>query len=195
MAHHSPLRILLVEDDIADRQFIDEAVNEAASLRAWPEYPGVIVICAESLEDACLIGFDGCFDAILLNLSLPDSPALQESFDKFRSVTSESPLLVLADDNDPLLAGRLLREGAQDVLVKSTLDASLLAVAIRNAIERQRFVNAARFDPVRASSPQAILPFEIPEDDGDAESLLLALVDIADVSAAAPDVEAVMLAD
>ena len=52
--------------------------------------------------------------------------------------------MVLADEPDENLANRLLREGAQDVLLKSELECAPLARAIRYAIERQRRASAAR---------------------------------------------------
>jgi DNA-binding response OmpR family regulator len=84
------------------------------------------------------------FDAILLNLSLPDSPSLLDSFMDVIACAGCAPILVLADEPDENLARRLLREGAQDFLVKSELDCAPLARAIRYAIERQRRAGAAR---------------------------------------------------
>ena len=82
------------------------------------------------------------FDAILLNLSLPDSPALLDSFVDVSACAAGTPILILADEPDENLANRLLREGAQDVLVKSDLECAPLARAIRYAIERQRQAKA-----------------------------------------------------
>ena len=82
------------------------------------------------------------FDAILLNLSLPDSPALLDSFLDVNACAEGAPILVLADEPDENLANRLLREGAQDVLVKAEMECAPLARAIRYAIERQRRTKA-----------------------------------------------------
>ena len=46
--------------------------------------------------------------------------------------------MVLADEPDENLANRLLREGAQDVLVKPQIECAPLARSVRYAIERQR---------------------------------------------------------
>ena len=46
------------------------------------------------------------------------------------------------------LANRLLREGAQDVVVKAELECAPLARAIRYAIERQRRVSAAQVSAI-----------------------------------------------
>ena len=45
---------------------------------------------------------------------------------------------MLADQPDENLANRLLRDGAQDVLLKSELECTPLARSVRYAIERQR---------------------------------------------------------
>ncbi len=59
------------------------------------------------------------------------------------------PVVVLADEADENLAHRLLREGAQDVLVKPELECALLARSIRYAIERQR-----RTRPIMTGEPR-----------------------------------------
>ncbi len=52
---------------------------------------------------------------------------------------------------DEDLANRLLRDGAQDVLVKAELECAPLARAIRYAIERQR-LGRGRAGPPRSST-------------------------------------------
>src|SRR5262249_34681382 len=78
------------------------------------------------------------FDLVLLNLSLPDSTALLDTFLKAHACAPDAPIVVLADEADENLANRLLREGAQDVLVKPELECAPMSRAIRYAIERQR---------------------------------------------------------
>ena len=179
MEQHS-LRVLLVEDDLAEGALLREALAES---------PGVEVVSSETLEDGCDLAFDGTFDAILLDLSVRDSTAPREAFAQLRSVAPGTPILILAGDDDPALAGHLLRGGAQDVLVRKSIHALPLTISIRNAIERQRFVNAARFTSPRPVVP-AVLPVVREDDD-----LLLSLVRVAVVTARGPDAETVMLAD
>jgi DNA-binding NarL/FixJ family response regulator len=183
------LRVLLVEDDLAEGPFLPEELAEAATLSAWPGNPGVEVFSIDTLEDACDLAFDGAFDAVLVDLSVRDSTVPRETLAHLRSVAPGTPILILAGDDDPVLAGHLLREGAQDVLVRKSIHAVPLAISIRNAIERQRFVNAARFTQPRPFVP-AILPVVREDDD-----LLLSLVRVAAVTARGPDAETVMLAD
>ena len=51
------------------------------------------------------------FDVVLLNLSLPDSPSLLDSFLDVNACASSTPIVVLADEADEHLANRLLRDG------------------------------------------------------------------------------------
>jgi DNA-binding NarL/FixJ family response regulator len=138
------LKLLVVEDDPEDEQLICEALVEIEEDRLWINWYFASIVPVDRLEDAlCCLASDS-FDAILLNLSLPDSPALLESFLEVSACTSSTPILVLADEPDECLANRLLREGAQDVLVKSEIECLPLARAIRFAIERQRRLESAR---------------------------------------------------
>lgn len=133
-----------MEDDPEDEKLISEALLEIEENRQWCNWRSASSVPVERLADAV-----GClrrrsFDAILLNLSLPDSPSLLDSFVDVAACAECAPILVLADEPDENLANLLLREGAQDVLVKSELDCAPLARAIRYAIERQRRAGDAR---------------------------------------------------
>jgi DNA-binding response OmpR family regulator len=121
------LKLLLVEDDLDDQQLVCEALIEIEENRQWCNWRTSSIVQVEQLADAqdCLRGER--FDAILLNLSLPDSPALLETFLEVSSRGQGAPVVVLADQDDPHLANQLLREGAQDVLVKPELECALLA--------------------------------------------------------------------
>ena len=136
------LKLLLVEDDLDDQQLVCEALIEIEENRQWCNWRTSSIVQVEQLADAqdCLRGER--FDAILLNLSLPDSPALLETFLEVSSRGQGAPVVVLADQDDPHLANQLLREGAQDVLVKPELECALLARSLRYAIERQRRAKA-----------------------------------------------------
>jgi PleD family two-component response regulator len=150
VADSKTINLLIVEDDPEDEKLLSEALLEIEENRLWCNWRSSILVPVDRLADAldCLRRLS--FDAILLNLSLPDSPSLLDTFFDIRAgvdattCTGCAPILVLADEPDENLANRLLREGAQDVLVKSELDCAPLARAIRYAIERQRRAGAAR---------------------------------------------------
>jgi two-component system, cell cycle response regulator len=77
------------------------------------------------------------FDAIVLDLSLPDSAGL----DSYRMVAArvpDVPVLVVDWTDNRSLALDVLREGAQDYLVKSEIDGQLLRRSLLYSIERHR---------------------------------------------------------
>jgi PleD family two-component response regulator len=138
------LKLLLVEDSLEDEQLLCEALLEIEENRLWCNWIFSSVAPVDLLSEALNCLRRDSFDAILLNLTLPDSPALLDCFLDVRACAGSAPILVLADQPDDNLANRLLREGAQDVLVKSEIECAALARAIRYAIERQRRVEAVR---------------------------------------------------
>jgi DNA-binding NarL/FixJ family response regulator len=135
---------LLIEDSLEDEQLLREALLEIEETRQWCNWRSSSVIPVDRLSEALDCLRADTFDAVLLNLSLPDSPSLVDTFLEVNACAGCAPILVLADEPDENLANRLLREGAQDVLVKSELECAPLARAIRYAIERHRRWISAR---------------------------------------------------
>ena len=75
------------------------------------------------------------FDAIILDLHLPDSEGLNTYLRMQESVPS-TPIVVLTSTDDEELAVQMLRSGAQDYLIKGEVTADWIIRAIRYAIER-----------------------------------------------------------
>ena len=138
MPDSKTLKLLLVEDNLEDEQFLSEAILEIEETHQWSNWHGASVVQVEELADALDCLRAESYDAILLNLSLPDSPMLLETFQGVVACSGGTPILVLADETDESFANLLLRAGAQDVLVKSELECGPLARAIRYSVERQR---------------------------------------------------------
>jgi DNA-binding NarL/FixJ family response regulator len=132
------LKLLLVEDDIEDEQLLTEALSEIEENQQWCNWRTSSIVHVEQLGDAVDCLRRDCYDVVLLNLSLPDSPALLDSFLEANAHSGGTPIVVLADQEDENLANRLLREGAQDVVLKSQLECRSLANTVRYAVERQR---------------------------------------------------------
>ena len=126
-----------MEDDLEDQRLLAEALIEIEENRQWCNWSTASVLHVDLLADALDSLRRDCFDAILLNLTLPDSPMLLDSFHRVNACARTAPIIVLADLEDQNLANRLLREGAQDVLQKSELDCAVLARSLRYAVERQ----------------------------------------------------------
>ena len=146
------LKILLVEDDLEDEELLSEAFVEIEEKGQWCNWRSASVVPVGMRADAIDCLRRDLFDIVLLNLSLPDSPTLLDTFLDVHLIAHKAaahgvPIVVLADEADENLAHRLLREGAQDVLVKPELECAPLARSIRYAVERQR-----RAQPMQASA-------------------------------------------
>lgn len=76
-------------------------------------------------------------DVILLDLVLPDS-AEMATFDSIRSAAPDLPIIVLTSLDDLSLASKAVEAGAQDYLIKTDVNSTLLARSIHYAIERFR---------------------------------------------------------
>jgi diguanylate cyclase (GGDEF)-like protein len=77
------------------------------------------------------------FDAVLLDLSLPDAQGLN-TVTQVLATSPGIPIVVLTGYDDQHLALQAVQQGAQDYLVKGQAQADLLSRAIRYAIERKR---------------------------------------------------------
>ncbi|MGB4467277.1 MAG: diguanylate cyclase [Azovibrio sp.] len=130
-----PLRILLIEDNPGDARLIREILRDSDT--------PVSLETAETLKDGFTRLENDRFDAILLDLTLPDSQGL-ETVLRMRQQAPEFPIIILTGLNDEATALQAMREGAQDFLVKGSVDAALLIRAIRYAIERNRMQSALR---------------------------------------------------
>jgi len=125
-----PIRILLVEDNPGDCRLFRELLGEITTSRFELAQVGRLAEALEKLKAET-------FHIVLTDLSLPDSQGLEAS----RALHDAAPstaVIVLSGVDDETLALKAVREGAQDYLVKSRLDAHLLGRSIRYAIERQR---------------------------------------------------------
>ena len=127
------LRILIVEDNPADADFIRELMPDTGSVRFQFESVSRLSEAIARLERQGL-------DLILLDLSLPDSLGLP-TLHQVRRAAPEVPVIVLSGNNDQDLAVIAVQAGAQDYLVKGQISGSLLVRAARYALERKRAAN------------------------------------------------------
>jgi PAS domain S-box-containing protein len=121
------MKILLVEDNPGDARLVQLAFSEVP---AWAIALTHVDRVAEAEERLAI----ECFDAILLDLSLPDSHGLA-TVERIRTAAPEAPIVVLTGFADDAVALQALHVGAQDYLPKGT-DGSTLMRALRYAIER-----------------------------------------------------------
>ncbi len=186
MADPKNIRLLLVEDSLEDDEFLHQVVAEIIESPDWPNWHTCELIPVDCLHDALGLLKRQRFDAILLNLSLPDGDTLLDTFTRVKAAACSRPILILADSEDEKLAHTLLREGAQDVLLKSSIDCEILARSLRYAIERQRRLSAVEsvtfFDDLtglyNARGFAALAQHDIQVAHNLGQSLLIAFVEI-----------------
>ena len=119
---------MLVEDNLEDEQLLTEAFLEMEETGQWCNWQSPSIVHVEELGDAISCLQRSRFDAVLLNLSLPDSPSLLDSFHQVIDCARDAPIIVLLDEEDENLAHLLLREGAQDAILKPQIDCPALAM-------------------------------------------------------------------
>lgn len=144
-ANSKTTRVLLVEDNESDALLVHAAL---AGLRDGKPYRSCFDIrTAGHLSTArARLGAEH-FDVILLDLSLPDSKSHEDSFFQVREHARGIPIIVLTGLDDEVLGLTMVRDGAQDYLIKSRVESYVLVKAIHYAIERQRSKQA--YDELR----------------------------------------------
>ncbi len=133
---NGPIRILMVEDSAPYALALQDYLASAAAER-------VEVVHVETLSAARPHLLEGQFDAVLLDLSLPDSRGLA-TVEQAASLNPRVPIIVLTGLADEAIGTEAVRKGAQDYLVKGTVDGALLVRSIRYAVERKRAEEAIR---------------------------------------------------
>jgi signal transduction histidine kinase len=125
----APIKILLVEDNFADARLLSETLAETGKNKFE-------IVHVQQLSEAAEKLTEPGFDAILLDLSLPDSQGL-ETLESVLSIEPVLPIIVLTGLNDENTAIKAVRKGAQDYLVKGQGSNDLLIRVINYSIERK----------------------------------------------------------
>jgi signal transduction histidine kinase len=132
------ITVLLIEDSAADIRLIRELLQEERTVRYE-------IVQVSELELGLKRLAEGNIDAVLLDLTLPDSQGI-DSFYRVHAHSPELPIVVLTGLKDDLLAAELLRGGAQDFLIKGSINYCILHQTLKHAMERKQAsdANAAR---------------------------------------------------
>ncbi|HTU86438.1 MAG TPA: EAL domain-containing protein [Solirubrobacteraceae bacterium] len=133
-AHAGPIRVVLVSPDYRTARLIEDLLRGIWS--RGPRVAGAHLLTYATWDIAAAQAvFDHPTCCVLIDAAAPDAMELLEYV---RMSAPDVPIMLLAPDDDEQLALNAVREGAQDCLVKPTLDAGLLRRALTHAIERKR---------------------------------------------------------
>ena len=130
------IKILLIEDNPGDVRMIREMLSDIKGARFHTE-------SAEKLSEGLKRLSEVKFDALLLDLGLPDSNGM-ETLLRVISQYPELPVIVLTGLADEQAGVRAVHQGAQDYLTKGETNSDLLIRSIRYAIERKRLLTEMR---------------------------------------------------
>jgi len=122
------LRLLVIEDDVAIREFLERSLAEA----------GYQVDTACNAAEGERLGIEGVHDAMIVDLNLPDLDGL-DLIARLRAQGSAVPVLILSARRSVDDRVRGLEQGGDDYLTKPFALAELLA-RLRNLLRRPAVV-------------------------------------------------------
>jgi signal transduction histidine kinase len=123
-------RLLLVEDNRADRDLMREQLSEISGF-------DLTIDDAGTLETALAMVAEQHYDSLIIDLDLPDSFGL-ETLKAMRRACPDTPIVVLSGEGRRSLHAEVLRAGAQDFLNKNSTGTDLMARAMLYSLERHR---------------------------------------------------------
>jgi diguanylate cyclase (GGDEF)-like protein len=124
--------LLIVEDDLRSAYSLRELLQESGEMQFAIRH-------VTTAAAACHAVQQGGIDVVILDLGLPDATDL-EALSRLDAAVSEIPVIVLTGRGDESLAADALHHGAEDYLLKGTIDHDSLLRSIRYAVERHRGV-------------------------------------------------------
>ena len=127
-ATDAPIRLLLVEDNQQDAEFIAMMLHRSQEI-------SIRVDRASTLAEAMASLGQERYDIVLLDLGLPDSVGT-ESVSRIRDLVPYVPVVVLTGDDRGDTAIAAIDSGAQDYLSKHHLVGQLLSRVVQHSIAR-----------------------------------------------------------
>lgn len=124
------IKVLLIEDDDGHLELLKRQLMRSNLVQ-------IDVHKAHTMQTALKLIKHHHFDAILLDLTLPDSHGTQ-TFQTVFSVIPSTAIVILTSLDDSELAMKLVGQGAQDYLVKGHFQPEVLVRTLLYAIERKR---------------------------------------------------------
>jgi diguanylate cyclase (GGDEF)-like protein len=149
----APIKILLVEDNPADARMAAELLGGDA---------GFELTHVERLSEAATRLAEARYDAVLLDLMLPDSSGLA-TVNSVQDRAPDLPIVVFSGfgAEDLMFAREAVRGGAQEFLPKSLATRTVMQRAILTSIERKRLerhrIRFARHDELTGLANRLLL--------------------------------------
>lgn len=153
--------ILLIEDNPGDIRLIKELLKEIPSFKHQ-------LVVAENLKKGSELIKESSISLILLDLNLPDSRGKQ-TFDTVIGLTQDIPIVLVSGINDTDLAQELIKQGAQDFILKQDLNNNLLEKTIQFALLRKKSE-----EELKASAEKLVIAKERAEESDRLKSAFLA---------------------
>jgi DNA-binding NarL/FixJ family response regulator len=126
----NPLRILFIEDSATDAFLLSGRLQEVTEFAFEMEH---VTSLAEGLERVATRQFD----AVILDLSLPDSRGLS-TYETMRKLLPETvPVIIVSGNDDRAILNQVMQEGADNYLVKGSFDGNRIAVAILSSMRNR----------------------------------------------------------
>jgi two-component system, cell cycle sensor histidine kinase and response regulator CckA len=126
------MNILVIEESRQEMALLRAALSDITSATVRMEH-------ADRLSTALSCLTVGRFDAMLLDLNLPDSAGL-DTLARVQARAPALPIVILTGLDDEPLAMRAVQQGAQDYVFKGQYDGSVVHRSLRCAVERNRLV-------------------------------------------------------
>lgn len=144
-------RLLLVEDDVVDASIVERELTGELK-----PYPAIKVV--PSLDECLKALSQSEYDAVLVDLNLPDSTGIETARQIIDSATG-SAVIVLTGSHFEELGLQAVASGAQDFLCKDQLGSKQLARIVKYAVERVnlfRQYEEAREENLAAASQEQL---------------------------------------
>ncbi len=122
------ISVLLVEDNPIHARLLQGLLSDRSD-------PAFAVEAVDHLEGGIQRLSTGSFDAVLLDLVLPDSQEMA-TFERVKEAAPDMPVLVLTGLDDEGLAEEAVAAGAREYLVKTQIDGESLARSLQAAISK-----------------------------------------------------------
>lgn len=140
-------RVLLIEDNPMDVEIVRRSFRKDQMVAVAG---AISLTVAGSLSEATALLADEIFDAILLDLGLPEGVGL-EILNQVTEWNLRIPIVILTGNEDDALGVAALRAGADDYLKKSSVSHDTLPRSVRYSIERNhRIVAEAQLQRTQA---------------------------------------------